>query len=75
MFGTLVKNKGGSKVRHLIWLAIIWRLWRIRNNIMFRVVLTSLLVFVDQIRGFGLLVELKPIFPMVMLIAVGVITF
>jgi hypothetical protein len=42
---------------------------------MFRVVLTSLLVLMDQIRGLGLLVELKPFFLMVMLIVVGVITF
>ncbi|CAJ2661771.1 unnamed protein product [Trifolium pratense] len=35
-FGSLVKSKKGMKVKHLVWLATTWCLWRMRNNILFR---------------------------------------
>jgi hypothetical protein len=36
LFGNLFKSNKGKKIRHLIWLATTWSIWRMRNNIMFR---------------------------------------
>jgi hypothetical protein len=42
-------NQKYSKIRHLIWLATMWSLQRVRNNIMFRVEVVDLSSLVDQI--------------------------
>jgi hypothetical protein len=47
------KGKKCFKVRHFIWFASTWCLWRLRNNIMFRDVVPNLLVMVDQIMYFS----------------------
>jgi hypothetical protein len=49
-YGSLVKNKKGMKVRHLIWLATTWCLWRMRNNILFRDENADFAVVFDQIK-------------------------
>ncbi|GAU23394.1 hypothetical protein TSUD_334420 [Trifolium subterraneum] len=49
-YGSLVKNKKGMKVRHLIWLATTWCLWRMKNNILFRDENADFAVVFDQIK-------------------------
>ncbi|CAJ2673626.1 unnamed protein product [Trifolium pratense] len=49
-FGLIIKSKKGKKVRHLIWLATTWCLWRTRNNILFRGDKADFSALLDQIR-------------------------
>ncbi|CAJ2672826.1 unnamed protein product [Trifolium pratense] len=49
-FGSLVKVKKGMKVRHLIWLATTWCIWRMRNNILFRGEMANCSALVDSIK-------------------------
>ncbi|XP_045802312.1 uncharacterized protein LOC123895887 [Trifolium pratense] len=49
-FGSLVKSKKGGKVKHLIWLATTWCLWRLRNNIVFRGDFADFSGLLDQIK-------------------------
>jgi hypothetical protein len=34
-FGKMVKSKKGNRIRHLIWLATTWCIWKHRNNVIF----------------------------------------
>jgi hypothetical protein len=35
-FGGIIKGKNTKRLRHIIWLATTWCIWRTRNNILFR---------------------------------------
>jgi hypothetical protein len=35
-FGSIIRGKNSKKLRHIIWLATTWCIWRTRNNILFR---------------------------------------
>jgi hypothetical protein len=48
-FGDIIKSKKGNRVRHLIWLATTWCIWRLRNNIVFRGKVADYAVLVDNI--------------------------
>jgi hypothetical protein len=36
LFGDLFKVKDKGRVRHLVWLAAIWCMWKLRNNVIFK---------------------------------------
>jgi hypothetical protein len=48
-FGDLLKGKHSKRVKHIIWLATMWSLWRTRNNIIFRGDFVNVQSLVDQI--------------------------
>jgi hypothetical protein len=35
-FGSIIRGKNSKKLRHILWLATTWCIWRTRNNILFR---------------------------------------
>jgi hypothetical protein len=45
----IVSSNKRPKVRHIIWLATTWCLWRLRNNIVFRGFVPNLSSIVEQI--------------------------
>ncbi|CAJ2653429.1 unnamed protein product [Trifolium pratense] len=52
-FGSLVKSKKGNQIRHLIWLATTWCLWKLRNNVVFNGALPDASKLVDDIKTFS----------------------
>jgi hypothetical protein len=52
-FGTLVKSKNGNWVRHLIWLATTWCIWKLRNQILFNGAVPNVLQLVEEIKRFS----------------------
>jgi hypothetical protein len=49
LFGDLIKGKHSKSVKHIIWLATTWCIWRKRNNIIFRGENMNVPSLVDQI--------------------------
>jgi hypothetical protein len=49
LFGALLKGSNHKRVRHIIWFATIWCIWRKRNNIIFRGDFVNVSSLVDQI--------------------------
>jgi hypothetical protein len=49
LFGKLAKGKICKGVKHLIWLATTWCIWRLWNNILFRGDFVNVFFLVDQI--------------------------
>jgi hypothetical protein len=49
LFGNLFKGKKTKRMRHIIWLAITWCIWRARNNILFRGVIFNVSSLANQI--------------------------
>jgi hypothetical protein len=52
-FGALVKCKNGNRVRHLIWLATTWCIWKLRNQIVFKGAAPNIPQLVDEIKYFS----------------------
>ncbi|CAJ2677955.1 unnamed protein product [Trifolium pratense] len=52
-FGSLVKSRKGNRIRHLIWLATTWCLWKLRNNVVFNGDLPDASKLVDDIKTFS----------------------
>ncbi|GAU42970.1 hypothetical protein TSUD_188430 [Trifolium subterraneum] len=50
IFGSLLKTKRFEKVRHLIWLATTWSIWKLRNNVVFNGVTLSSSSLVNDIK-------------------------
>jgi hypothetical protein len=60
LFGNAVKTRKGMKGNHLIWLTTTWYIWKLRNNILFRGMVSDSSALVDDIKaclGCGLEVE------------------
>jgi hypothetical protein len=53
VFGALVKSKNGSRVRHLIWLATTWCIWKLRNQIVFNGAAPDVTQLVEEIKRFS----------------------
>ncbi|KAK2457421.1 hypothetical protein QL285_004692 [Trifolium repens] len=53
LFGQLTKGKKVKRLRHIIWLATTWCIWRERNNIIFRGALVNIPSLVNQIIYFA----------------------
>ncbi|MCH79472.1 putative non-LTR retroelement reverse transcriptase [Trifolium medium] len=49
-FGALSKMNKGACVSHLIWLAITWNIWKLRNNTVFNGTIPSVSSIVDDIK-------------------------
>jgi hypothetical protein len=52
-FGALVKSKKGNRVRHLIWLATTWCIWKLRNKIVFNGGAPNVSQIVDEIKYYS----------------------
>jgi hypothetical protein len=50
LFGNLVRVKDGGRVRHLIWLVTTWKLWNLRNNVIFNGVIPDASSLLDDIK-------------------------
>jgi hypothetical protein len=50
-FGTLFKSKNGNHVRHLIWLATTWSIWKLRNNVTFNGDLPNVPQLLDNVKA------------------------
>ncbi|CAJ2637710.1 unnamed protein product [Trifolium pratense] len=50
LFGDMVKSKKGERVRHLIWLATSWNIWKLRNSVIFKGALPNALLLLDDIK-------------------------
>jgi hypothetical protein len=49
MFGQVFKGKKIKRLRHIIWLATTWSIWRARDNILFRGAIVNITSLVNQI--------------------------
>jgi hypothetical protein len=52
-FGECVKTKKGGRVRHLIWLATTWNIWKLRNNVIFNGSPLNASSILDDIKTFS----------------------
>ncbi|CAJ2639614.1 uncharacterized protein LOC123915271 [Trifolium pratense] len=50
LFGELFKVKDKGRVRHLVWLATTWNLWKMRNNVIFQGVIPDSSALLDSIK-------------------------
>jgi hypothetical protein len=50
-FGDLTKSSKENRVRHLIWLATTWSLWKLHNNVIFNGITPNLSKLVDDIKA------------------------
>ncbi|CAJ2644735.1 unnamed protein product [Trifolium pratense] len=53
LFGELAKGNHSKRIRHIIWLATTWSIWRTRNNIIFRGDCVNISSLVEQIVYFS----------------------
>ena len=49
-FGKLIKGKKQKRVKHLIWMAVIWNIWLTRNKVIFKEEATTILVMISGIK-------------------------
>jgi hypothetical protein len=52
-FGALIKSRHSKRVRHLIWLATTWCIWRLRNKIVFNGGVPNVSQLVDEIKYYS----------------------
>ncbi|KAK2384525.1 hypothetical protein QL285_071861 [Trifolium repens] len=50
LFGDMCKSKDDRRVRHLIWLATTWNIWKHRNNVIFNCVISDASVLLEEIK-------------------------
>jgi hypothetical protein len=53
LFGESVNMKVDGRVRHLIWLATTWTIWKHRNNVIFNGVLPDAKFVINEIKTFS----------------------
>jgi hypothetical protein len=47
----MVKTKRGNRIRHLIWLATTWSIWKHRNNVVFNGGLPNASVLLENLKA------------------------
>ncbi|KAK2357157.1 hypothetical protein QL285_094457 [Trifolium repens] len=52
-FGDLSNSKVDGRVRHLIWLATTWIIWKHRNNVIFNGALPDTKLIIDEVKTFA----------------------
>ncbi|CAJ2634841.1 unnamed protein product [Trifolium pratense] len=53
LFGELFKVKDKGRVRHLVWLATTWNLWKLRNKVIFKGEIPDISALLDSIKLFS----------------------
>jgi hypothetical protein len=53
LFGRLIKGKKQKRLKHIIWLATTWCIWRAHNNIIFRGALVNIPSLINHIFYFS----------------------
>jgi hypothetical protein len=51
LFGDLFRIKDAGRVRYLIWLAVTWNIWRLRNEVIFQGGAPDASSLIDNIKG------------------------
>jgi hypothetical protein len=52
-FGSMIKSKKSKHVRHLIWLATTWCIWKLITLVVFIATLPNVSQYIDEVKVFS----------------------